>query len=285
MTEPPVGLVARGASPLGQAIAERLAQDGFDVAVGFEQDDEGASAAVEAVEAQGQQGLTLPARIGDPMAAGNLVDSAWDRFDGLDLLVVAPRRQAPDEPAGTPDAAHAFLAAELGDVEAVLQADLKGPLVLLQRAAERMLDDGDGRILLVAPSAELRSGAKRAGARAAEAGLASLVEDAGNALAPDVAVNGLVPGRIVDDLSDGEAIEAGGSTGLVDAMDVAEAAVDLATGSDAISGEVVYADGGARGRGDLEPAGTESEAPEDLPGLEQRVEPPDPDERIDVGEP
>lgn len=282
MPDPGSALVVRAAGGLGRALAARLAREGCELALAFEQDEEGAREAAEAARERGVSAFTLPGRVADPMAAGNLVEQAARRLDGLDHVVVGPRGSPIGRRPEVPDAGEAFLSVDLRSLEASLRRDLKGPLAVLQAAAEHMRPGG-GRVLVVAPEAHLRAGPARAGSGAAWAGLARLVEEAGRALAPDVAVNGLEPGIVAPEGAEAVLGDAGGA-GFTSADEVAKAAASLLACPRSVTGQVLrVGEGGKPGGGEEDPApGGEERG---LPGIERRVDPPDPGDRIDVGEP
>lgn len=300
-TEAPIALVARGAGPIGREVCTRLAERGYDVALTFDQDDEGAQRSARAVEDAGRQALVLGGRVGDPMVGRQLVRRAHRQLGTPTVLVVGPRR-APIAETPRPDRApdDAFLDVDMATVEPVLQADLKGPMALVQAAAERIrqLEAPAGRVVLVAPDAALRSGPAGAPARAAAAGLVSLASSAAQALAPSLQVNAVLLGLVwpgSDETEDGEGA-AGISLDELDAAaapdedrwvapgEVADAIVHLVEAPASVTGQVLRVD---RGLDDATLARLpfqqgDDETEPDLPGIEQRVEPPDPEDRIDL---
>lgn len=289
MAEDPVALVARAPGPIGRSICQDLGERGYDVAVGFDQDEDGAEAAAEAVRKAGQQAKLLAGRLGDPMVASSLVKRVLRSLDRLDALVVAPRREPIAEAAASQDPAEAFLGIEPAQVEPVLQADLKGPLSLVQRAGEHLREAGDGAIVLVGTGAALRSGPVGAPARAAQAGLATLVEAAGQTLAPEVPVNAVLPGLLSPEGVDAEALDAAAGSSdeepFVDPEAVAAAAIHLLEAPPELTGQLVRVDRGlGSDRLGLRPWREDEETEHGLPGLDKRVEPPDSEERIDLDE-
>lgn len=303
MASSQTALVARAAGSVGRCVSERFADAGYDVALTFDQDEAGAQAAAKAVREAGQTALVLGGRIADPMVAPSLVRRTRRELGTPCRLVVGPRRDPIAEAdTGGADAAEAFLGVSLAEVEPVLAADLKGPLALLQAAAGAMREDDaldEASAVLVAPAAELRSGPVGAPARAAAAGLVSIVEAAGQALAPQVHVNALIPGLIrphtaateehaprVDlDALDLEEVDGLEVDHWIDPDELADAIVHLACAPGSVTGQTLRVD---RGLGDdaltQRPWQRGEDAAAGLPGLDKRVEPPDPEERIDLDE-
>lgn len=290
-----LALVARGETPIGRSVCHLLAKAGYDVALTFDQDDEQAYSAAEAVREAGQDALVLGGRIGDPMVGPQILRRTRRELGTPDRLVVAPRTAPIAETGGDKPPGEAFCSIEMAHVEPVLQADLKGPLALLQAAAEPMREAGEGSAVLVATGAGLRSGPIGGPARAAAAGLARIVETAADALAPAVRVNGLVPGLLwpqarTEDEEPGDEIDLdavraaapGEGDRWVRPREVAEAIVHLLEAPGILTGQIVSVD---RGLGaDLLPRRPwehDREDPDlDLPGLSRRVEPPDPENRL-----
>lgn len=276
---PSTALIAGEAGPVGRHAALALAERGFDVAVGFHTEHEAAQATVDAVEDAGKRATALGARIGDPMAARKLVERTRRELGTPSAVLATPRREALAEDPSPDDPVQALLADDLAALEAVLQADLKGPIALARAAARAMREADGGSIVLCAPEAGLRAGPAGAFAHAAATALGSWGEAAGDALAPDVAVNTVQPGLVLPEDADVDAPES-----AIRARVLAEALVDLATGPGELSGQTLQ----LPPRQADAPAGTlggDDQPPEGLPGIEQRVEPPDPEDRIDLEDP
>lgn len=271
-------LVARACGPIGRHVCRGLAQQGVDVAVHFEQDAETAEEIAEAVRQEGRSSVTLAGRLGDAMVPRNLVRKAAGELGGLDALVVAPRTEPIVQPDQDLDGASRARGLSGSQLEAILQADLKGPMTLAQRAAEAMGDEGP-RAVLVQPGASLRSGAAGAGTRIASAGLSSFAESASQLLDGQARVNAVRPGLLAPEDVDVEALDVDAER-LVSAEEVAAVAVHLLGAPPRLSGEVV--DVGEPGAGTDPRPGGDSGPLEGLPGIERRVEPPDPEDRIDV---
>ena len=62
----PFAFVTGGSRGIGRAIVERLARDGFDVALNYRREDAAADDAVAAVRACGRTGVALKCDLGDP---------------------------------------------------------------------------------------------------------------------------------------------------------------------------------------------------------------------------
>lgn len=298
MSSPPVALVARATHPIGRTLAPMLAGQGFDVAVGFDQDDETAQGLAEAVEDEGQRAVTLPGRVGDPMAAESIVQRTTGKLGRLDRLAVMPRGDPVAGPSESPSR-EALEGVDLGQVETMLQADLKGPWVLLKAALEHGFEnDRAGSVVIVGTTAPHRRGVAGVASRAADEALSELVATAGSALEPTVRVNGVRPGVLAPG-SDGpeDAVEesdpegadvdgdqaAGGQAAPARPSEVAGVVAHLLEAPARLTGQVVQVGSRAGKAGNADTGA--AEAAEALAGIDKRIEPPDPEERMDLGDP
>jgi 3-oxoacyl-[acyl-carrier protein] reductase len=82
-----VALVTGGSRGIGAAVAVRLAQDGADVAVTYQQNRQRADDVVERIEAMGRRALAIQADSADPAALVAAVDRAASELGRLDILV------------------------------------------------------------------------------------------------------------------------------------------------------------------------------------------------------
>jgi NAD(P)-dependent dehydrogenase (short-subunit alcohol dehydrogenase family) len=189
----PTALLARGANPTGRAIAQRLASEGYDVAVGFHESADQAHEIVEIVEDAGREATLLPGRLADPIVARQRLDRASAELSAPERVVVGPRErpigvEGPGEEAG-PDAG-----LDPSHVDAVLAADLKGPLAVLNGALEA---SSVLRFVALASAHRLRCSPSGVGARSALAALETAIAEAGRR-ADGFAANLVVPGPIVE---------------------------------------------------------------------------------------
>ena len=117
---------------IGAAIAERLADDGFAVAINYSGDAAPAEELAGKIESSGGQAMAIKADVSDPAAVARMFDEAIARFGGVDVLVnnagimnLAPLAEADDK---------------MFDQQVAI--NLKGVFNCLREAAKRMRDGG-----------------------------------------------------------------------------------------------------------------------------------------------
>jgi NAD(P)-dependent dehydrogenase (short-subunit alcohol dehydrogenase family) len=127
-----VALVTGGTRGIGYGVAEHLADEGFDVAVGGRRPAGDVEPALEGLRRRGAEALYCRADIADPAARTGMLDEVRARFGRLDVLVnnagVAPKERA--EMLDATEESFAWL----------LRINLQGPYFLTQAAARWMIE-------------------------------------------------------------------------------------------------------------------------------------------------
>lgn len=133
MTTPNKVAIVTGASRgIGAAIAERLAGDGFTVAINFAGNAADAEQLVHKIEAAGGRAITAQADVSDPSAVARMFDAAEAAFGGVDVVV---------------NNAGIMKLASLADsddslFDSQVAINLKGTFNTLRLAARRLRDGG-----------------------------------------------------------------------------------------------------------------------------------------------
>ncbi|EFE65324.1 MULTISPECIES: SDR family oxidoreductase [Streptomyces] len=175
-------------SGIGRATAVRLAAAGMDVGITWHSDREGAERTAEEVRAHGRRAEVAQMDLTRLPAAADAVDELGERLGRIDVLV---------NNAGT-GTMTPFLELEPAKVQEVLDVDLIGPFLCGQKAARRMIRQGDGgRIVNVTSVHEHQPRVGAAPYCAAKGGLGLLTQVMALELAEHgITVNAVAPGEI-----------------------------------------------------------------------------------------
>ncbi|MEU1117632.1 MULTISPECIES: SDR family oxidoreductase [unclassified Streptomyces] len=183
-----VAVVTGADSGIGRATAVRLAEAGMDVGITWHSDEEGARETAEEVGRHGRRAAVARMDLTRLPDAADAVDDLAERLGRIDVLV---------NNAGT-GTATPFLDLTLSDVRRVVDVDLIGPFLCGQRAARRMIRQGDGgRIVNVTSVHEHQPRVGAAPYCAAKGGLGLLTQVMALELAEHgITVNAVAPGEI-----------------------------------------------------------------------------------------
>lgn len=194
MTETPrkVALITGSSRGLGRAMALKLAQDGFDVAVHYGRNaDEAEKVAAEA-RASGVRAEVFGADLTVPANAGTLVETVIKEMGRLDVLV--------NNAGITRDTLAIRMKDE--DWDAVIQTNLSSAFIACRAAIKHMMRARSGRIINIASVVGLTGNPGQANYVASKAGLIGLSK----ALAKEyggrgITVNAVAPGFIESDMT------------------------------------------------------------------------------------
>jgi 3-oxoacyl-[acyl-carrier protein] reductase len=187
-----VALVTGGSKGIGYACAERLLADGFRVAICARNADEVTAAAGRLGEPGRVIGLRCDVGSVDDCAA--LVPAVLDRFGRVDALVSNAGVYSPVP----------FLDLTADTWDALMDINLRGPVLLGVAAARAMRDQGSGgRIVNIASTNGQLSEPEFAHYNASKAAIISLTKSMSVELAPfGILVNAVAPGWILTPLSE-----------------------------------------------------------------------------------
>ena len=181
-------IVTGSDSGIGKATAVALAEQGFDVGITWNRDQQGAEETAEEVRGSGRRAEVRHLDLTQLPAAADVVDELAEALGGVDVLV---------NNAGTGHSTP-LLDLDYDTWREVLATDLDGAFLCLQRAARRMVAAGrGGRIVNVTSVHEHQPRVGSGAYCAAKGGLGLLTRVAVLELAEHgITVNAVAPGEI-----------------------------------------------------------------------------------------
>ena len=235
-----VALVTGAGQRVGRAIAEALANDGWRIAVHYRESQAGAEEVVQGIVERGGQAASFAADLTDPRACDTLVDSAYEHFGQLDLLVCSAAGMVKTRLGHTTGA----------EFDAIIALNLRAPF-LLSQAAARLMPAGSS-IVCIADHMAVEPWPDYSVHGIAKAGVIALTKHLAAALAPDIRVNAIAPGFVLapSDMPQ-DAVEKFARDTPLERIgapsDIAQA-VRYFADADFVTGETLFVDGGRRVR-------------------------------------
>jgi 3-oxoacyl-[acyl-carrier protein] reductase len=232
-------LVTGASRGIGRASAELLAKNGFDVAVTYASDLDGANKTLAAIEAAGARGLVIQADVRDSKAVDLVVKQVEEELSAPLVLV------------NNAGVRHDNLALRLSDEDwaDTLATNLTGAFNCSRAALRGMVRARWGRIVMVSSVAGLHGNPGQAAYGASKAGMVGLARTLAKEYArKNVTVNVVAPGPVATAMTEGlvekiaEAVPLG-RPGTVDEIAAAVAFLASDTAS-YITGAVLPVDGG-----------------------------------------
>jgi len=186
---PPRRAIVTGAdSGIGRATAVALAAAGMDVGITWHSDEQGAEETAAEVRSHGSRAVVARLDAAEIPECGDVIDQLADELGGIDVFV---------NNAGT-GASTLLVDVSLDEWRQVLDVDLTGPFVCVQRAARRMIAQGrGGRIIAVSSVHEHQPRVGSSAYDAAKHGLGGLIKTAALELGRyGITANTVAPGEI-----------------------------------------------------------------------------------------
>jgi NAD(P)-dependent dehydrogenase (short-subunit alcohol dehydrogenase family) len=229
-------LVTGGAKRIGRAIALALAEQGADVAITYLNSQPESEKTVQSLAELDVEALALRCDLRDPLSITESVTEVFDRFGRLDLLV---------------NNAAIFESQTLQDItveqwDNVFATNSRAPFLVAQ-AAYPHLKTARGRIINIGSLGGLHPWPTHAHYCTSKAALHMLSQTMAKAWAPEISVNCVAPGMIVQGEIDPAYEHFAAKTPMQrngTAHDVAAAVIFFATGPHFITGQILSVDGG-----------------------------------------
>lgn len=229
-------LVTGAARRIGRAIALALAAAGADVAITYRESAAEAEQTAQELTALGVRACALRLDLNEPATIQPAVESVVESFGRLDLLV---------------NNAGYFESASLEQItlaqwDYMFAANTRGPFLVAQAALPHLKAEA-GRIINLGSLGGLHAWATHAHYCTSKAALHMLTLTMAKAFAPEVSVNCVAPGMIVEGEAEEEFAHFAAKTPMQRngiPSEVAEAVVFFATGPHFITGQVLAVDGG-----------------------------------------
>jgi glucose 1-dehydrogenase len=183
-----VAVVTGSGSGIGQAIAERLAQEGANCVVDYRDHVEQAQQTVDKIVAAGGKAIMVRADVSSVADCANLIEQAWTQLGSCDVLV---------NNAGVEKGADFWDVTE-ADYDLVMSVDLKGAFFLTQAFVRKLRDaKKPGCVVNISSVHEDMVFPHFATYCAAKGGLRMLMRDLAVELGPlGITVNNVAPGAI-----------------------------------------------------------------------------------------
>jgi NAD(P)-dependent dehydrogenase (short-subunit alcohol dehydrogenase family) len=192
----PVAIVTGSDSGIGKATAVRLAQDGFDVGITYNTDEEGAQGTAQEVRELGRRAEVRHLDLGQAETGGQVVGELADALGGLDVLV---NNSGSGDPGSWDEIT-------VDDFRDTIEVNLIGAFSCAQEAAKRMRAAGTpGRIVNVTSVHEHIPNESAAAYCSSKGGLGLLTQCLALELAKHgILVNSVGPGEIATPMTGNE---------------------------------------------------------------------------------
>jgi len=183
-----VAVVTGSSSGIGQAIAERLAQEGANCVIDYVGHPDGANETVDKIEAAGGKAVAVQADVSKIADCNKLIEAAWSEFGSCDVLV---------NNAGIEKSAD-FIDVTEEDYDAVLSVNLKGVFFLTQTFVRKLVAaKKPGRVINISSVHEDMVFPHFSTYCASKGAVRMLMRDLAVELGPSgITVNNIAPGAI-----------------------------------------------------------------------------------------
>jgi 3-oxoacyl-[acyl-carrier protein] reductase len=249
MMEQRVAIITGAGSGIGAATARQLAARGWRIVVNYRANREPAEAVAAECRQAGGEAIAVQADVSDDAACKALVQAALDKFGRVDALM-NNAGETKVAPAANLDALSGddFMRLYRNNVVSVYQ--------MTRAAAAALKASGHGSVVNIGSRAAVTGGGTSTAYAATKAAVHTLTKSLARVLGPEVRVNCVAPGFVDTgwhvrgrgqehaDKAKAGMIAKAALKKVVTADEMAEMCVLLLSGATAMTGEVVFMDGG-----------------------------------------
>jgi pteridine reductase len=229
-------LVTGAAKRIGRSLALGLAAAGADVAITYNASKAEAQETVEALQQLNVRAIAVACDVRNPDSVHAAVAAVAEQFGGLDILV---------NNAGTFETA-VLQSITLAQWDRMFETNTRGPF-LMSQAAYPHLREARGRIINIGSLGGMHPWPTHAHYCTSKAALHMLTQTMAKAFAPEISVNCVAPGMVVNGEVDPAYEHFANKTPMGrngTPNDVAEAVLFFARGPHFITGQILGVDGG-----------------------------------------
>ena len=240
-TSPRVALVTGGSGGIGRITAERLAADGFAVAVHFAGNQARAAEVVAAITGRGGSAIAVGGDVADEVAMASAFDAVEKAFGGIDVVVHTAGQMILSPLASF----------DLDDFDRMSRTNIRGTFVVDQLAARRVRDGG---AIINFSTSVVKLAIPGYTAYAATKGAVDAITLilARELRGRDITVNAVAPGPTAtplfldgkDEATIAQMAKMAPLERLGEPTDIAEAVAFLAGPARWVNGQVIYVNGG-----------------------------------------
>ncbi len=244
-----VAIITGAGSGIGAATARQLAARGWRIVVNYRANREPAEAVAAECRQAGGEAIAVQADVSDDAACKALVQAALDKFGRVDALM-NNAGETKVAPAANLDALSGddFMRLYRNNVVSVYQ--------MTRAAAAALKSSGHGSVVNIGSRAAVTGGGTSTAYAATKAAVHTLTKSLARVLGPEVRVNCVAPGFVDTgwhvrgrgqehaDKAKAGMIAKAALKKVVTADEMAEMCVLLLSGATAMTGEVVFMDGG-----------------------------------------
>ena len=188
-----VAVVTGSSRGIGAATAIKLAEEGADVVINYNSDEESAKETAEKVRELGRKALVIQGNVAEMDDAKNLIKSTIKEFDRIDILV--------NNAGITKDGL--LLRMKEKDFGDVIDVNLKGTFNCTKQAIRYMMKQRSGKIVNLSSVVGLMGNAGQANYSASKAGVVGFTKSVAREVSKrGINVNAVAPGYINTDMTE-----------------------------------------------------------------------------------